>query len=570
MLTASRSAAERLAPAPAGNYRNSKPALRWFFWSLTAITGLAQTWALHFSLALDGNNYLDLASAYLHRDFAQAINAYWSPMYCWMAAIPLSFLSSGYWESTMLHVLNFAGLLVALRCFEYFFIAFVELAARLRSSAEQPALDDDHWWLLGYGLFFSTMLGVLTMSPATPDIWVCVVTYLAMGTLLRIGIDPDKSRYYPVLGLLLGIGYLTKSFYFPLSFVYFLAAACLAGEWRRRLPRILFAVLIFSMIAGPCILLLSRTKHRLTFGDVGKIGYAESMNPIPQAFFWQGDERSGTPTHPPRRILTDPAIFEFGAPVGGSYPPSYDMSYWLEGVKIHFNVPGQLRILRQSAGTLFLIFLDQIEFAVAVAILFFVHQQRQQVFLCIVRFWPLWVVPASACVAYSLVLVENRYLAPFLVFLWLTLFVAVIPYFGGYSRRLAVAAIVGALLITGLKTSKHFVSDLAAMGHQENEFWQAAQGLHRLGVRPGEKVAIITGPANAHWARLAGVKIVAELPVGQEGIFWRGDESARTRVYGAFLATGSRAVIVKDPPVDAVRDSWTQLGNSSFYAHLLP
>src|ERR1700675_3528778 len=119
-------------------------------------------------------------------------------MFSWLIAIGLKiFHPSGYWETRFLHLLNFGGLLIALRCFEFFFVSFLALLEHFRETSGEPLLEDTHWWLLGYGLFFSTTLFVITMEPTTPDIWVCVITYLAMGILLRIAIRPQKAGYFP-------------------------------------------------------------------------------------------------------------------------------------------------------------------------------------------------------------------------------------------------------------------------------------------------------------------------------------------------------------------------------------
>src|SRR5882762_9325553 len=111
-------------------------------WTATIVAGLLQALAVRFYISGDGNSYLDVASAYLRRDFANAINAYWSPFYSWLIALVLwVFKPSGYWETTILHLLNLVGLLLALRAFEFFFRQF--LAAKqtfTRSEGESVQL----------------------------------------------------------------------------------------------------------------------------------------------------------------------------------------------------------------------------------------------------------------------------------------------------------------------------------------------------------------------------------------------------------------------------------------------
>src|SRR5712692_2622398 len=90
-----------------------------------------------------------------------------------------------------------------------------------------------------------------------------------------------------------------------------------------------------------------------------------------QPFFWQGEDGTGTPSHPVRQLLQKPRLFEFATPISGTYPPAYDLSYWMEGVRPHFSLTGQLRVLRQSAGTFFQIWFAQVEYGVALLALLF-------------------------------------------------------------------------------------------------------------------------------------------------------------------------------------------------------
>src|SRR5271169_2930390 len=96
--------------------------LKFILVSAAAMVGLLQAWANRFYIEPDGLNYLDISYAYLHRDWPNAINAYWSPLYSWLLAgaiaitrIPLPL------ESTLLHAVNFLLYLVALACFTFFF-----------------------------------------------------------------------------------------------------------------------------------------------------------------------------------------------------------------------------------------------------------------------------------------------------------------------------------------------------------------------------------------------------------------------------------------------------------------
>src|SRR6266478_3659887 len=189
--------------------------VRIVMWIATIVAGLLQASAVRFSISGDGNSYLDVASAYVHRDFTNAINGYWSPFYSWLIALVFwVFKPSGYWETTILHLLNFAGLLLALRAFEFFFRQF--LAAKqsfMRPESEGVQLSVTVWWMLGYALFLSATLEVMAMYPITaPDHWVCIVTFLSIGLILKISMRGSGLSFFAALGLVLGLGYLTKAF----------------------------------------------------------------------------------------------------------------------------------------------------------------------------------------------------------------------------------------------------------------------------------------------------------------------------------------------------------------------
>src|SRR5713226_6377798 len=95
--------------------------LRAAFWAIAILAGFLQTWAARFWLSPDATNYLDIASTYLRADWHNALNSYWSPLFSWILAFALGiFRPVPYWESTLLHLVNFAGFLAALLTFEFF------------------------------------------------------------------------------------------------------------------------------------------------------------------------------------------------------------------------------------------------------------------------------------------------------------------------------------------------------------------------------------------------------------------------------------------------------------------
>jgi hypothetical protein len=547
--------------------------LRAIFWLVTVAAGFLQAWASRFWISPDGNNYLDVAGAYLRGDWTHAVNAYWSPLFSWLLALCLWFFRpSPYWESTLLHLLNFAGLLLALRAFEFFFRAFLQMQKQFGAADAAPArLSNWDWWALGYGLFLSTALFVQTVSATTPDIWVAAFTFLISGLILRIWAQGGGWLLFAALGLALACAYLTKTFYFPMTFVLLPTAWLATGNPRKSFKQAILGFAVFILVAAPWITILSRAKNRITFGDVGKLAFAMMIDQIPQPFFWQGENGTGSPKHPVRQLLTHPRLFEFATPVGGTYPPAYDTSYWMDGVRPHFDLRGLLKVLRQSAGTFFQIWIIQIEYGVALLSSLFLAWRSSGWLILLRKQSFLWVPPLIACANYAIILVEHRYVAPFVLLLWVAAFSCLLGPALEIPPRISRALILAVLAITTLRVAKSAITDIAAiLAKPQNVNWQIAAGLRDAGLHPGDKIASLSLNAEVHWAHLAGVQIVSEIPLGDGNIFWTENAEAKNKVFQVFAATGAKLVITKDPPPAADKEGWIPLAGTGFYAHPLP
>jgi len=125
---------------------------------------------------------------------------------------------------------------------------------------------------------------------------------------------------------------------------------------------------------------------------------------------------------------------------------------------------------------------------------------------------------------------------------------------------------------TGLRVAKGIEGDIVAiLAKPRNGDGEVSQGLRVLGVRPGDRVSVFAAPTvGVYWARLAGVTIVSEVPLGEESAFWTADEGTKREVFRLFASTGAKIVIEKDPPRGAEKEGWIPLGDTSFYAHPLP
>jgi len=563
--------------------------LRWLpilFWLLAIVLGSIHTWAAMTSHSMneDGISYLDIGDAYIRGDWYIALNSVWSPMYSWILGLVMYIVKpSMHWEFPVVHLVNFALYLVALICFAIFW-------KQLRQWQQERALENDlilpewAWLSIGYLLFIWSSLSLIQIWSVTPDMLMAIFVYLAATLVVRIRRGAIAWSSFALLGIVLGLGYLAKAFMFPMGFVFLGMALLTAGNLRRSIPLALVALGIFLLLSSPFIVLISQAKGRFTFSDAGKLTYVRHINHVPYPH-WQGETSgNGTPIHPSRKIFNNPPIYEFGSPVGGTYPISYDPSYWYEGVTARFDWQNQAEsLIANGLVYLDIFFRQQGVLLISVLILYLMGPRLSLRRMNIVRSWGLSLVALAAFGLYGMVLVAERYIGVFFVLFWADLLAGVSLSPTQIHKRLV--AVVSALIVVFMLANllifnlQGFV-DLAGKAnptsttHQQAgpPSWpgEVAQTLHQLGVQPGDKVAVI-GYAftSSFWARLARVKIVAEMFDWEAEPFWLGDAETQDRVLGAFADAGAKAIVAENVPGYASLNDWHQVGNSNYYIYIL-
>jgi hypothetical protein len=175
---------------------------------------------------------------------------------------------------------------------------------------------------------------------------------------------------------------------------------------------------------------------------------------------------------------------------------------------------------------------------------------------------------------YLLVYCEPRHLAAFVAVLYLGLFAALENGLARVARlpqTMAAAALAGALLMTtGVSTLR-----LAFAPSDGFEAWQVASGLAHMGIAPGARVASLdySNHRNVKWARLARVRIVAEIfadAYAPQGAYWKLDDAARARVLAAFERAGANIAVDSNlPRAGPVPAGWEQIGNTRYFVYRL-
>ncbi len=553
----------------------------------------------------EGITYLDMADAYRRGDWRAALVGNWSPLYAWLLALMMLFFNpSAQWEFTAVHVLNYFIYLVTLASFSVFMMEF--LRAKRESTANER-LPDWSWLVLGYSLFTWSVIRLIPPHQPEPDLFVCALLYLIFTMLFRIRRGITTWAESIILGLILGLGYLAKGVMFPMAFVFTVVALILARRSAEKVHKILVAFSVFLLLSLPYIVILSDATGRWTVNDAGWFTYAVHVNQVKHWNHWQGEKAGqGTPVHPTRKIHDDPPMYEFGKPFKVTYPPWYNPTYWYEGIKLTIDLPRHLYIIgRNTKDILFFFasspgsgdlkfrswgeFYGNIDMTIGPILALFGALAlstlgRVAVFKEAASHWFLLVPVGAVLGAYALLHYEGRYIAAYVVVLWIVLFrsIAIPP--SVESKKIFNAILTSAALVIvitlaiGSGRAVFHAARQFVMGNAEPPFfqsgytnWKVAKFLNEAGLRAGDPVGAVGWTYSAYWARMARVRIVAEIPdePGGARTFWSLDPEKNAAVMQLFRDVGAKAVVVSErAPSDLVPANWQQIGNSNYYVYL--
>jgi hypothetical protein len=311
------------------------------------------------------------------------------------------------------------------------------------------------------------------------------------------------------------------------------------------------------------------------------------VNRIPTYVHWQGGPGQGKPKHPTRKIFDSPPVYEFGSPIIGTYPAWYDPNYWHEGVEVHFNLRQQLNRLlisgRMILDTLFgthdsfptYVVFGASSLTIGFLILllisdrlrFFVKDLGQEYVL---------VLPALfGILLYALVLIQPRYVGAYFALFWLALFSSIKLADNLQNKKLVevVCGVAASVMIIGISTTIVFntYGSFRKAINGEDQFIHAdvAIGLKDMGIPSGTKVGNIGYTFEAYWARLARLKIVAEITEADQEQFWLAAPGVKREVYKKFAESDAAFIMTFNPPAYAVLDGWKEIGNTDHYIYIL-
>ena len=543
--------------------------LRWSFRGLILVCGLIDCWNARFQNNPDGVSIMDIGDQYWIANWHAALNSYWSPLYGILTGLALRLTKPTIrWEYPEVHLINFLIFLATLVCFEFF---WGELLVS-RGAPPWEGASRQYAWMMGYLLFTCIYLGSRMLEYVNPDLLVSAFVLVIFGFVLRISENRASIVDAAWLGIAMGAGYLAKAAMFPFGLV--VLATLVVAVWKRhrRMHMVGVALTSFLAISLPFIAALSWNNHRITAGDSGKLNIAWNVNGVNGSAYdyrlWQGDEgASSHRQHPARRILNWPEVYEFGTPIGGTYPVWEDPTYWWAGVD------GNLHLIREGAtfvhslGKIGLYLIKDIGFLTAVSVMiFFLSDRVLDALKQMRRYWPV-VIPAIAVFGMYAVVV---WLVRYTTGVMLTLLAVPVVSLSINDPERRIKVLRASSIALGLAVIVMVMHSMFQNYHDRGlwaEDVALAEQLHSMGIERGDHIAIVgDGFDEEIWARLNGVEIVAEVPSAlatgdSASAFWNSGPDVEKKVLDALRTTGAIAV-VSHTPAGMLPPGWILAGNT--------
>lgn len=537
---------------------------RFGFWLVIALTvGAVRHYVVRDGMDPDALSYLDIADEFVAGEWRSAVNAYWSPLYPLLIGLAKgAFLLPDRFDFRLAHGVNYAIFLASFVAFHWFmreFVTFVRSIGTIAGGSAERAIQ-----VAGYSLFLWSSFELTQPRLITPDPLVAAGFYGICTLLLRNRRATMPTGDFILLGVVLAFAYLSKSAMLPIGTVALFVAAMCTPDRRRSMRGVAVAAATALLLAAPFVITLSLQKGRLTFGDSGKLNYAWYVNGVERWTHWQG-ESGGAPVHPTKKIHDVPAVFLFADPFGRVvHSPWFDPSYWYEGLQAEFDARQQLAAIRvglRGYGDLLLGLTPQ---AGAILLLLLGSTARASIRPIFCAFLPVLLPAFALCGMYLLVHLEPRFIAAPIVIVVLCAFAAVAMTIERSKQRLLATGAIAIAIASVAAITAGGVRDAAIVPGRADIHYRVADALAGIGVEPGDAVATIGSGYEAYWARIAGVRIVAEQPWDAEKDPTPPRFLRHEQMGPIFRPTGATVVVTCLRP-DSV-EGWLPLASTGCYA----
>jgi hypothetical protein len=525
----------------------------------------------------DGVAYLDISDALMHGNPNAFRNPYWSPAYPVVLSLGLTLLHPRPpLELAAVYGIHWAIGLLALACLIYF-------VRGLPNPTESPGFFGLPRAMLAAAacaLFLVAAQADVPIYLMTPDLLLGAWLWLAGGAFLRISRN-QRIYDYALLALAISLAYFTKAAALTLALTA-LPLLPFTGPNRKKSVRggLLYAAIVLVLIS-PYIARLSEAKGRFTFGESGSLNYAwivDGADVSGNRWHLQNDSPSGHArlalVHPARRLMKSPDVYEFAAPIQGTYPAFDDPSYWNDGLKPVLYLKGEVWHIAMNLYHTLSWLARRGEFVVALILLLMVQLRSRtrgpwrEVLPVLLWFASLWGV-------YLLVDVEDRYVFAALTAILLLAAATVRVPDSGNLRRIAAACTLilaggaairaldaaGEKVYFGVKQKYVGTAKMKSVGPYQNPYSEIAEILkNKLALRPNDSVACMQlGCDNPYWARLAGLRVTADLSA--ESDYWKATPAHRAQAMAALAGAGVKAVVARNLGPGAESEGWVPLGD---------
>jgi hypothetical protein len=543
--------------------------IRATFWVFGVAAGLVLTYTTRYYINGDAPAYVEMGEFFRNGVWEGLANLTYSPLYPLLLGIAQAVLRTDPLnEIPILHWVNFFVFLVSMAVCELI-LRFVRRDWERTGPHGEKPLSFGLLCMCSYALLLVAALISVRPRLLSPDMLVLALTLACAATLLWVREKPESYGRYAVMGLMVGFGYLAKSFFFCFSPVFFFMGALMAGSLRKAAARTLVAVLAALLVASPLMAALSHRMGRFSYGELGGLAYA----------LWVSGDTSSTSG--PEVIHERPLVRIYRYPLPCAQPSGHDICFWHKGVRPILNPAAHVGLAVQNAKELF---------SAAPWLALF------PIWIAFVLFWggfrlSPWVPPSAAltlitpgvlgCAFYFLIRVEPRYLASFIFLLFVGCATGLrFPAGERYpAKTLAIAASVLTLLMCCLLI--HTVIDQSAAGLKGSagkpsyldaykERIAVKEFLEAHGVSPGDAAAVIERRPPIYWARMLRISIVGEIPDLQD--FLGSAPQDRRLALKALARENVRAVVGKNAALRGLEEEgWRFIpGAKDFFACIIP
>jgi hypothetical protein len=546
----------------------SPRAVRWALRVGIVVFGALLALAERYNVSADGVSYLNLSDAWMRGQWIDGISGYWSPLYPAVLGLARALTNISLAdEAALLHAVNFIFMLLSLVGFEMF---LSELRARARathsgSSTQTSSVPSESaWWdVVMYVLFGWGALRLIGVGTSTPDMIVSAALYFAAALTLRCHRAPSPA-VFAGLGLVLGLGFLAKGALLTIGVVW-LAAIAVGFGIRAKLPMRLLASAVFLVVSVPFIAILSQKKGRLTFEDASRVNRGWFVSRYPA--IWTGlPAGSGTPVHAAQVVNEDPLVVEYPGKAGSSYPFWDDPSYWTEGMIPQFDLRGQartaIRQLRYYAYAIGPVVL-------ALTLLSLLSKPRTVMLRGLGAVPSLSLSMLTLIGGYATVVTQTRFIAASVVILAVLAIDAFRRAEKPPPARILVV-IVAVASILPVWWGRHLITQSLTVVREvsgkriPHPHLAIATALSKRGLQREDRIGVIGYAYDSYWARLAGVRIVAEAPPDASEKYWAASDSVRSAVERAFWRAGVRVIVASGRHVRGDLPEWEPLVEGYF------